>query len=106
MISNNSSHRILFFPFLCSYSQRLKARPAKLAHQICNRIQNFGPFLKRICIERTDLYLAVNQGLAEGIKTCQKVFENERWNCTPKGDPLRAGLLGFVMARGILLSIY
>ena len=106
MLLNNFLHRILFVPFHRSYPQRLKARPAKMAHHICNRFQNVGPFLKRICIERTDLYLAVIQGLAEGIKTCQKVFENERWNCTPKGDPLRAGLLGFVMARGMLPSIY
>ncbi|XP_065059014.1 protein Wnt-7b-like isoform X1 [Rhopilema esculentum] len=78
---------------------RSGSRHTRIAHQICNSIKNFGPFLKKLCVERTDLYLAVYQGLTHGIKTCQLVFENERWNCTPKGDPIRSGILGFVMAR-------
>eukprot|EP00794_Sanderia_malayensis_P006993 gene6993-7778_t len=76
-----------------------KQRPLKLVHLLCNNVPNIGPFLQRMCIEKTDLYLAVVRGLGKGIKTCQKLFEHERWNCTPKGDPVQQGILGYVMAR-------
>lgn len=81
------------------YYKRLISRHSSLSHHICNSIQNLGPFLKNLCVERTDLYLAVNKGLADGVKTCQKMFENDRWNCTTKGKP-ESGILGIVMARG------
>ena len=84
----------------CSANQGIQPSSAKLVHVLCNNVPNIGPFLQQMCIEQTDLYLAVARGLGEGIQTCQKLFENERWNCTPKGDPVRSGLLGYVMARG------
>jgi len=78
--------------------QRLALKHSSLREHICNTMHTFGPFLKKLCIERTDLYLAVQQGFTEGIKTCQKIFQNDRWNCTTKGNS-KSAILGFVMAR-------
>ena len=86
------------------FSSGKSAFAAEFTFHICNRIPGLGPTLKEMCIKRTDKFLASAFGFTAGIQQCRNLFNNERWNCTTKGDIHQHGLNGIVMARGKKLS--